>query len=208
MSDLEAVVDEDHPLFVYLPCGVGGGPGGITFGLKLLFGDGVRCFFAEPSHSPAMLLGLYTGYHDEIEVRDFGIDNLTAADGLAVGRPSGFVGRMLGPLIDGVFSVDDSRLYRILTLMAETEGIKLEPSALAGFPGILGVLENRDYIERRGLADKMENALHIAWATGGAMVPEEEMKSFVTRGKSILLEEIDLPADSPPFPGPMNSVAD
>ena len=85
-----------------------GGPaaGGAMFLLNKLIGDQVSRF-AEPTHSPCMMLGVYTGLHDEVSVQDFGIDNVTAADGLAVGRASGFDGEAMQRLLEGFYTVSD-----------------------------------------------------------------------------------------------------
>ncbi|MEM8026466.1 D-serine ammonia-lyase [Morganella morganii] len=177
-------VDEQHPLFVYLPCGVGGGPGGVAFGLKLAFGDAVHCFFAEPTHSPCMLLGVHTGLHDAISVQEIGIDNITAADGLAVGRASGFVGRAMERLIDGYYTIDDAEMYNLLGLLDQTEAIRLEPSALAGMPGCVHVTRNQVYLQAESLTpERMANAIHLVWATGGGMVPEDEMQKYLSQAK-------------------------
>lgn len=178
------VVDADHPLFVYLPCGVGGGPGGVAFGLKLAFGDNVHCFFAEPTHSPCMLLGVYTGLHDKISVQEIGIDNLTAADGLAVGRASGFVGRAMERLLDGLYTLSDQSMYDMLGWLAQEENIRLEPSALAGMAGPQRVCASTDYQQMQGIsAEQLNNATHLVWATGGGMVPEEEMAQYLAKGR-------------------------
>lgn len=176
------VVDEDHPLFVYLPCGVGGGPGGVAFGLKMAFGDHVHCIFAEPTHSPCMLLGVATGLHDEISVQDIGIDNITAADGLAVGRASGFVGRAMQRLLDGFYTLDDQTMYRLLGMLNQSENLKLEPSALAGMLGPVLVSKHQDYKNLHQLTEQqLQQANHIVWGTGGGMVPAEEMQNYLAQ---------------------------
>ncbi|MEY7998730.1 D-serine ammonia-lyase [Clostridium sp. Mt-5] len=189
LEKINVAIDENHPLFVYLPCGVGGGPGGVAFGLKLVFKDNIHCFFAEPTHSPCMLLGLMTGLHNKICVQDFGIDGVTEADGLAVSRPSGFVGKTLENLMSGCYTVEDEKLYMLLKTMIDSENISLEPSALAGVSGPAQLFKNeagRNYIEDNNLKDKMNNSYHIAWATGGSMVPKDVMESYYKRGKNIL----------------------
>lgn len=180
------VVDAESPLFVYLPCGVGGGPGGVAFGLKLAFGDNVHCFFAEPTHSPCMLLGVYTGLHDAISVQDLGIDNVTAADGLAVGRASGFVGRAMQRLLDGFYTLDDQTMYDLLGMLAQEENIRFEPSALAGMAGPQRVCASTEYHSLQGVtAQQLDNATHIVWATGGGMVPEEEMTQYLAKARQL-----------------------
>ena len=188
LAAAQITVDAQHPLFVYLPCGVGGAPGGVAFGLKLAFGDAVHCIFAEPTHSPCMMLGVYTGLHDEVSVQDFGIDNVTAADGLAVGRASGFVGKAMQRLLDGFYTVSDEEMYSLLALMERSEGLRLEPSALAGVPGIARVqADQQGYLARIGLdTQAMSNATHLVWATGGNMVPADEMEAYLAKGRELL----------------------
>lgn len=181
-DEMGIVVDSNHPLFVYLPCGVGGGPGGVAFGLKMAFGHDVHCIFAEPTHSPCMLLGVHTGLHDDIAVQDLGIDNITAADGLAVGRASGFVGRAMERLLDGYYTMTDERMYHHLGELSELEDIRLEPSALAGMIGAVHVSNHKAYQARMQFTvDKLNNATHLVWATGGGMVPEEEMSAYLAK---------------------------
>ena len=188
LAAAQITVDAQHPLFVCLPCGVGGAPGGVAFGLKLAFGDAVHCIFAEPTHSPCMMLGVYTGLHDEVSVQDFGIDNVTAADGLAVGRASGFVGKAMQRLLDGFYTVSDEEMYSLLALMERSEGMRLEPSALAGVPGIARVqADQQGYLARAGLDQQaMSNATHLVWATGGNMVPADEMDAYLAKGRELL----------------------
>lgn len=176
-------VDADHPLFVYLPCGVGGAPGGIAFGLRQVFGDAVHCFFVEPTHSPAVLTGLMTGEKEKICVQDLGIDNVTEGDGLAVGRPSSFASGISEKTVSGIYTVEDRELFELLALLADSERIFVEPSATAGLLGPLKILKT-DYAGTNGIP--MTAANHIVWATGGALVPKEEMDGFYQRGKAYL----------------------
>ncbi len=167
-------VDREHPLFVYLPCGVGGAPSGITYGLKKIYGTNVHCFFAEPVQSPSMLLGLITGKYNRICVSDIGLNNNTIADGLAVGRPSGFASQAIEPYIGGLYTVTDRELSMSQAMLYLAENIYVEPSAAAGAKGplnIFGSEKGLQFLDRNELTDVMDNSTHVIWSTGGSLVP-------------------------------------
>ena len=177
LDQLGITIDPEHRMYVYLPCGVGGAPGGVTYGIKECFGDDAYCFFAEPTHAPCMMLGLATGLHNRISVKDIGIDGITEADGLAVGRASALVADAMEERLHGCLTVDDRRLYPYLAILENTEDIFIEPSACAGFAGLKYIAE--------GAADVPapdDNSVHIVWATGGNMVPEEEKQAYYEKG--------------------------
>lgn len=166
-------VDKEHQLYLYLPCGVGGAPGGITYGVKALFGENAHCYFVEPTHSPCMLLGLITGRHSRLHVREYGIDNITEADGLAVGAPSELVSKVAKLLMEGEYTIEDDELFKLLSMIKDSEDIRLEPSAAAGLLG-------------PSVIKAPKNSTHIAWATGGLLLPENLYTKFYKKGLSLI----------------------
>lgn len=191
-AQLEAAgvtVDEEHPLFIYLPCGIGGAPGGAAYGLKAIFGDAAHAFFVEPVQSPCALVHMMSGSKELVSVYDVGLTNRTEADGMAVARMSAFVADVMRPMLSGVFTVADDDLFRWLWMAETTQSIRLEPSATAGFAGpefIVKSMQGRAYQEAQGLKDKLAQATHVVWTTGGAFVPEDQFKQFLERGASLV----------------------
>lgn len=180
LDEQDVLIDNLHPLFVYIPCGIGGAPGGITFGLKQIFGDAVHCFFVEPVNTPCMLLGMATKLYSKISVSDIGLSGFTHADGLAVPRPSSFVGEMMKNVLSGIFTVNDTNLYEYLWELKSSENIFIEPSACAAFNGsatISNCREGKEYIKKCSVSE--DSITHIAWATGGELVPQVVRDAYI-----------------------------
>ena len=176
-------VDSDHPMIVYVPCGVGGAPGGVCYGLKRVFKDNVHVFFCEPTLFPSVLIGCASDRYNDTNVADFGISGMSHADGLACASPSGFVTRIDRNLISGDFTIVDGRLYDYMRMLKETEDKLIEPSSCAAFIGPCRLMEyegTRKYLEEHGLTgDKLANATQICWATGGRLVPDEIWDQYI-----------------------------
>jgi D-serine dehydratase len=135
-----------------------------------------------------MLIRLASVRGDPISVADLGLSGRTEADGLAVGKASEFVVPIARRLASGVFTVRDDEIFEDLFLLHQAEGMRIEPSAAAGFRGPRWLLETeigRDYLVKHDLLKDMDGATHVLWTTGGALLPEEEYQRFLQRGRDI-----------------------
>ncbi|MER8671988.1 D-serine ammonia-lyase [Mesorhizobium sp. M1156] len=171
------LVDSEHPLIVYLPCGVGGAPGGITYGLKLIFGPQVHCFFAEPTDSPCMLVQMLSEPGKAVSVYDIALTNRTELDGLAVGAASMFVAPLLLDRLAGIYTIGDAEAFDWLRRLHSTCGIDVEPSAATALAG-----PSRLTDVALGSVPKLSQATHVSWTTGGSLVPSNEFQAYLSCG--------------------------
>lgn len=174
-------VDDKHPLFVYIPCGVGGAPSGILHGLKTVFGENVYVFFVEPVRSASVLLGMSTGLNSKISVHDIGMDGKTEADGLAVGRASELCCKSSQNTLSGIFTINENSIFELMKELYKKESVFVEPSAASSmiFTKFLDDDEFIKFINKEEISP--ENITHIAWSTGGMLVPESEREKLLKK---------------------------
>ena len=122
-------------------------------------------------------------------VYELGLNNQTEADGLAVPAASELAADVVRGFLGGVYTVEDDTLLRHLCRLHDSEGLRIEPSAAAGFSGPQALLQSaagQDYLQRQDLMAYMAAAMHIVWTTGGLFVPDEEYAKFLARGRELL----------------------
>lgn len=163
-------ISNDRPLVVYLPCGVGGAPGGITYGLRAIYGEALVSVFVEPADAACMFVALAVGQGQPKSIYDVGLGNRTAADGLAVGRASPLVLNQVRDDIDAAVAVSEESLLQWVRRAWSEMGIKLEPSAAAAFAAIPPFVEACSLAGSGG--HELDNAVHLAWTTGGDLMPD------------------------------------
>lgn len=173
LAERGLVPSKAQPLVVYLPCGVGGAPGGVTFGLKARLGDAVTCVFVEPVASACVFAALAAGGGAPLSVYELGADNLTIADGLAVPLASALVLEVVGSSIDAVVALTDEQILTWVRRAWREAGLRLEPSAAAALAAV------EPYRQAIAARPGLDSAIHIAWTTGGSLLPDAEFERLL-----------------------------
>lgn len=186
-------IEKDSPVFVYLPCGVGGAPAGIAAGLKAFLGSQVHIMLAEPTEAASVLVGLsdVRDMGKPPTVYEYGMSNLTVADGLAVAQASVGALESLGRDIAGCYTVCDNKMSWLMYAVNEYEQIRVEPSGAASLNGPIMLYytkEGFDYLKNNNLMDRMGRSVHISWFTGGSLLPDEVYKNMIEEAKKCTID--------------------
>jgi D-serine dehydratase len=177
LADRGLVINAQRKLVAYLPCGVGGAPGGIAYGLKRLFDANVVIVFVEPLASPCMMVALATSSAEPKSVYDYGCDNDTIADGLAVPRASRLVLSAVGGAIDAAVAVPDAAMVEWVRTAWSAADLRLEPSAAASLAAHESFMTS--VATAPGWPDLRE-AVHLFWATGGSKLPNADFLALLS----------------------------
>ena len=92
----------------------------------------------------------------------------------------------MSDIFDGGYTLTDKESNRLLTTLKDVEDIFVEPAATAGLVGpqrLFTTEAGQNYLRHKNLTDKVANMTHIAWATGGSMVPADEQVLFYEKAK-------------------------
>ncbi len=105
--------------------------------------------------------------------------------GLAVPRISTLVSKLMEDYFSRSYLLKDETFSSQLTNLYRQERIFLESTAVAGLAGPSKFLNSKagvNYLTNHQLTDKMDKATHIAWGTGGPIVPDKEKEVFILDG--------------------------
>ena len=189
-------IGPDRPLCLYLPCGIGGAPGGIAYGARAMFGPHAHSFFVEPQQSASALCQMA---FDAPSVHDLGLSNRTEADGMAVATLSPLVHARMQDRLAGVCTVGDADMLRWVAA-GYAHGLQFEPSATAGFAGpqhLMNSAAGKAFRAHHMAQVPDENITHVVWATGGLFVPDAAHRAFL-EAAAALPAAYDLPQEITP----------
>ncbi len=138
--------------------------------------------FVEPLASACFFASLISGRNEAVSIYDYGLDNRTIADRLAVPRASQLVLDLVGCEIDAAVALPDELLPPQVRHAWETRRLRLEPSAAAGIAAVRPFLErlpDGPLFGRNLTAKAVRRGVHVAWTTGGAHLPDTEFNTLL-----------------------------